>query len=87
MEKENLCLNCHLAVWIREKADLGRLPKKKRIEFRKEIDKVGADIEEQLFPFIWCPTWKEEKLYPYDNKMIGCKFYQKVWYKECRQTP
>lgn len=82
MDKSNLCLTCHLAVWIREKVDLGRLPRKKRIEFRKEIDKVGAVIEEQIFPFIWCPIWKEEKLYPYDNKTIGCKFYQKTWYKE-----
>ena len=76
---KNLCLNCKLAVWIRCKADLGRLPRAKRKEFDEELAKMrqehGVELSEIIFPFIWCPKWKKEVLFPHDNQTLGCKCF------------
>ncbi len=80
MTDKNLCLDCTLAVWIRCKADLGRLPRRKRKEFDEELNKVrldhGVELSEIMFPFIWCPGWKKEILFPHDNNMLACKYFK-----------
>lgn len=79
MRTKNLCLDCKLAVWIRCKADLGKLPRRKRKEFDQELSKAkqdhGIELSEILFPFIWCPGWKKEVLSPHDNQTLGCKYF------------
>lgn len=76
MENESLCLDCKEATWIRCKADLGRLPRYKRREFDEELSKMkrdhGVELSEIIFPFIWCPKWKKEMLFPHDNKTLSC---------------
>jgi len=76
MDKQNLCLDCRLAVWIRCKADLGRLPRGKRKELIEQLAKVETLNIRKLFPFIWCPKWKREVLFPIENYTLGCKFFK-----------
>ncbi|MBA7661848.1 hypothetical protein ES703_69868 [subsurface metagenome] len=82
MEEKNLCLDCKLAVWIKCKADLGKLPRSKRKEFEEELAKIkldhGVELSEIIFPFIWCPEWKKEQLFPFENVTLGCKYYQEI---------
>jgi len=79
MKKKNLCLDCKLAIWIRCKADLGRLPKAKRKELAKQLAKArrdhGVELSEIIFPFIWCPKWKKEVLFPHHNNTLACKYF------------
>ena len=76
MKDKNLCLDCKLAVWIRCKADLGRLPRGKRKELIEQLAKVETLNIRELFPFIWCPKWKTEVLFPIENYTLGCKFFK-----------
>lgn len=80
IHQRNLCLDCKLAVWIRCRADLGRLPRRKRKELDQELSKVrldhGIELSEIIFPFIWCPKLKKEALFPLDNKTLGCKHFK-----------
>jgi len=81
MTDNNLCLDCKLGSWIRCKADLGKLPRLKRKELDEELAKVnrdhGVELSEIMFPFIWCPKWKKEVLFPHDNQTLGCKYFEK----------
>ena len=75
MTDKNLCLDCRLVVWIRCKADQGRLPRGKRKELLKQLARVETLDIRSLFPFIWCPKWKKEILFPHDNLTLGCKYF------------
>lgn len=83
MEKQaNICLSCLYPKWINNEAQISIMPKKKRIEFHRELARFfrthGVDLKRQVFPFIYCPKWKKEKLYPYTNPVLKCKYYKGV---------
>jgi hypothetical protein len=82
MENQSLCLYCQFAVWIREKADIEKLSKKKRAEFEKEVAHMkyynNINIEKHIFPFIWCSAEKQVKLYPFSNKTLKCEPHREI---------